>query len=160
MLQRKILVPLRRKQQSETQPEDDFYFENNFETVEVEEITSMLAKRLKFENQDEGANESLKLKKCCYSDDKFINCKPGLEILTQQQQISFIPNDKNCMKQVNQHKIGEKRTIQIKNITEFKHMRTGEINYLEFIEFSDVQKTLKCKKKKGTSEITKKIHKF
>lgn len=39
----------------------------------MEEITSMLAKRLKFENSEEGLNDSLKFKRCCFSDEKFIN---------------------------------------------------------------------------------------
>ncbi|CAD8162941.1 unnamed protein product [Paramecium pentaurelia] len=160
MLQRKIFVPSKRKQQKESLEQDDFYFESNFEAVEMEEITSMLAKRLKFENCEEGLNDSFKFKRCCFSDDKFISCNQGLEILTQQQEISLIPNEKHSTKQVNQLKCGEKRCIQLKNIAEFKHLRTGEINYLEFIGFPEAQKTLKFKKKKGNNKITKKIHKF
>ncbi|CAD8167335.1 unnamed protein product [Paramecium octaurelia] len=160
MLQRKIIVPSKRKQQTDSQQQDDFYFESNFETVEMEEITSMLAKRLKFENCEEGLNESRQFKRCCFSDEKFVSCSPGLEILAQQQEISLMPNEKHSTKQVNQLKGGEKRSVQLKSITEFKHMRTGEINYLEFFGFSDVQKTLNVKKKKGNNKITKKIRKY
>ncbi|CAD8083387.1 unnamed protein product [Paramecium sonneborni] len=160
MLQRKILVPIRRKQQLDTLTQDDFYFESSLEMVEMDEITSMLAKRLKFENQEEGTNETLKMKRCCFNDEKFINFKPGLEIFTKQQQISLIANDKYTIKQIIQQKSGEKRLIQQKNLSEFKHVTTGEINYLEYIGFSDVKQTLKLKKRKGCSEITKKIHKF
>ncbi|CAD8133286.1 unnamed protein product [Paramecium pentaurelia] len=160
MLQRKIIVPSKRKQQTKSQLIDDFYFESNFETYDVEEITSMLAKRLKFENCEDGSNEPLMTKRCCFSDEKFIIYKPGLEILSKQQQISVIPNEKHCDKQINQIISGEKRITQLKNLTDFKHIRIGEINYLEFYGFSDLQKTKKLNKKKGNTQITKKIHKF
>lgn len=43
----------------------------------------MLAKRLKFENCEDGSNEPLMTKRCCFSDEKFISYKPGLEILSK-----------------------------------------------------------------------------
>ncbi|CAD8175760.1 unnamed protein product [Paramecium octaurelia] len=160
MLQRKIIVPSRRKQQTESQPIDDFYFESSIETVDVDEITSLLAKRLKFENGEDISNESLKTKKCCFSDEKFINSKQGLEILSKQSQISLIPNEKHCAKYLNQLMSGEKRIIQVKNIAEYKQITTGEINYMEFYAYPDLTKPKKLKTKKRNTQITKKIHKF
>ncbi|CAK79958.1 unnamed protein product (macronuclear) [Paramecium tetraurelia] len=160
MLQRKIIVPSRRKPQTESQPIDDFYFESSIETVDVDEITSLLAKRLKFENGEDTSNESLKTKKCCFSDEKFVTCKQGLEILSKQSQISLIPKEKHCAKYINQLISGEKRIIQLKNIAEFKKITTGEINYMEFYAYPDVTNPRKLKKKRRNTQITKKIHKL